>query len=126
MKLSWLGREIDVIHPVLRHIPSPDVFDLQKFVPPTAAYSFLAESRVGSSDGPGEDSFDVIVCSPEWLRDQPGPILGLHHIILPTYDYSSLVQFVEAYLSICGGADWQEVASKVGRLGHWEFEDYRP
>jgi hypothetical protein len=24
------------------------------------------------------------------------------------------------------GNSWREVAEKVGRLGYWEFEDYKP
>lgn len=25
----------------------------------------------------------------------------------------------------CTGKDWSEVAGKLSRYGHWEFEDYR-
>jgi hypothetical protein len=32
-----------------------------------AVFSFLARLVVGPADGPGEESFDLTVCSPEWL-----------------------------------------------------------
>jgi hypothetical protein len=31
----------------------------------------------------------------------------------------------ERRVANCEGDTWQQVALKVGRLGHWEFEDYR-
>ncbi|HTL41434.1 MAG TPA: Imm8 family immunity protein, partial [Pseudolysinimonas sp.] len=39
----------------------------------------------GPADGPGEESFDVNVCTPEWLRrevEQTGPMVGRHLLIV--------------------------------------------
>jgi hypothetical protein len=97
---------------------------LRSFVPADPAFSMLVQLLVGPSDGPGEESFDVLVCSPEWLRQRGKPTIGRHHLIVPSYDYDRLLEFVGEYLQGCEGSDWKEVAAKVGRLGRWEFEDY--
>ena len=112
--------------PALRRLHSPDAHDLRAFVPSSAAFSLLVQLLLGPSDGPGEESFDVVVCSPEWLAERGKPTIGLHHIILARYDYDELLGVVLDYLEGCDGNDWAEVAAKVGRLGRWEFEDYRP
>jgi immunity protein 8 of polymorphic toxin system len=112
--------------PALRRLHSPDADDLREFVPSSPAFSLLVQVLVGPSDGPGEESFDVVVCSPEWLAERGRPIIGLHHIIVTRYHYDELLGVVLDYLDHCDGKDWGEVATKVGRLGRWEFEEYRP
>lgn len=110
--------------PVLRHLHSPDVQDLQSFVPPPT-FSILVQLIVGPSDGPGEESFDVLLCSPQWLAEREKPTVGCHHLIVPKYDYDVLLAFLDEYLEGCEGRNWDEVAAKVGRLGKWEFEGYQ-
>ena len=110
--------------PILRRLLSPDVHDLRTFVPAAPSFAILVQLLVGPSDGPGEESFDVLVCSPEWLREQAKPTIGRHHLIVRSYDYENLVNFLNEYLQTCDGGDWTEVATKIGRLGRWEFEDY--
>ena len=112
--------------PVLRRIHSPDVDDLRTYVPPSRAFAVLVQLLVGPSTGSGEESFDLLVCSPSWLALQPGPIMGCHHLILQEYDYQLLSRFIIEYLEQCEADDWRGVAAKVGRLGRWEYEDYRP
>ena len=83
---------------------------------------------VGSAGADGEDSFDVIVCTPRWLSDRLLPtkiMLGRHHLLVKQYDYTRLLQFLISFASGCRGATWEEVALRLGRLGEWEFEDYR-
>ena len=111
--------------PCLRRLHSPDVMDLRTFVPPDPAFAILVQLLVGPCDEDGEESFDVVVCSPQWLQQQDHPVMGRHHLVVRTYQYADLVAFVESYLEGCAGTDWQDVARMVGRLGHWEFEDYR-
>lgn len=111
--------------PRLRRLHSPDVINLGTFVPSDSAFAILVQILVGPSDEPGEESFDVVVCSPKWLEQQSGPIVGRHHLIVKRFNYTELETFVKDYLRDCEGVDWKEVACKVGRLGRWEFEDYR-
>jgi len=112
------------MRPVLRRLHSPDVEELRTFEPPDPAFAILVQLLVGPSEAPGEESFDLVVCSPEWLRAQGRPIIGRHHLIVPNFNYDDLLSLVENYLERSTGSDWKEVACKVGRLGRWEFEDY--
>ena len=95
-------------------------------------FSLLARMIVGPPDTAGEESFDVTVCTPEWLAkacSQAGGIFNPRHHLVVTFDefdqrvlrawLSARVQAVEA-------DTWSEIGERIGRLGYWEFEDYHP
>jgi hypothetical protein len=103
---------------VVRSVRFPDLERGARFDPGNARE--LVEVYAGPSDGPGEESFCLTVCTPaalaEVLTDQP-VLVGRHWL------------FVALPASGCRarrGPAWSEVAAKIGRLGLWEFEDYRP
>jgi len=119
-----------MIKAVLRDLHSPDASDLKSYVPdePTC-FSILLQVFVGSDDSPGQDSFDVVVCTPTWLAKkvlpgEGGILVGRHYLIVEDYDFERIEHFLMQYVNRCTGETWQEVAEKVGRLGKWEFEDY--
>lgn len=93
-------------------------------------FAFLARLCVGPSDGPGEESFDVQVCSPQWLAARcanEGFVDGHHTVVtrLDGYSEQGLRSFLTRRVENVRGATWRDVAEKVARLGLWEFEDYR-
>jgi hypothetical protein len=54
------------------------------------AFAFNARLYVGLAGGPGKDSFDLVVCSPEWLAvrcREVGILDGLHHLIVNVEDF---------------------------------------
>jgi Immunity protein 8 len=115
---------------VVRSFHSPDVFDLEGYAPEDPdRFSFLLEFTAGADDGsPGGDDFQVVVCTPAWLagRVEPNrPFWPRHHLLVRSYDWAGIESFVVSYVRGCSGSSWQEVAEKIGRLAHWEFEDYR-
>jgi hypothetical protein len=83
----------------------------------------------GPDDGPGEESFDMVVCTPNWiaknLRDSGGILIGRHYLFIEKYDITQIRDFILEYASSCEGNTWREVAERLGRLGKWEFEDYK-
>jgi len=94
-----------------------------------AEFAFIARLYVGPSDGPGEEAFDVQVCSPEWLARRcalDGFVDGRHTIVttVDAYAEDGLRAFLIRRVEHASGDTWQEVAEKVARLGLWEFEDY--
>jgi len=92
-------------------------------------FGFVLRASVGPMGEPGEESFDITVCTPKWLMASHGPseiLLGLHKIIVFKYDYAALRRFIETNLMRCSGDTWTEAAQKVSLLGQWEFEGYRP
>jgi immunity protein 8 of polymorphic toxin system len=115
---------------VVRYFHSPDVSDLRTYLPPDPTnFSFPLQVTVGPSDGPGEESFGVEVCTPqalaERLRSSGGPLLGRHFLFVDGYDWDGISSFIRGWVARFEEETWDEVAEKLGRLGHWEFEDYR-
>lgn len=84
---------------------------------------------LGPADGPGEESFDVLVCTPLWLRDvvaKEGPQVGRHHLIVDPLDLAEARDFLQAQVEGVEAADWPTLGEKLARFGYWEFEDYLP
>ncbi|WP_205857175.1 immunity 8 family protein [Phytoactinopolyspora endophytica] len=84
---------------------------------------------VGPADGPGEESFDVLVCTPLWLRkavSREGPRIGRHHLIVDPFDLSEAKEFLARQVASVEAPDWPTLGDKLARLGYWEFEDYQP
>jgi hypothetical protein len=114
----------------LRRLHSPDIENLASYTPNRSdGFGFLLQVMAGPQGREGEESFDVFVCTPEWLKENRGAsdvVVGRHHLIVFRYDYDRLKRFLEGYCYQCSGETWQEVAQQLGRLGKWEFEDYKP
>jgi hypothetical protein len=103
----------------LRRLHSPDVQDLKTFSPlPVDAFGFLLQIMVGPEEQQGEDSFDVVVCTPDWLKRNfktSDIILGQGRILVFEYNCEK-----------CVADTWQDIATKLSRIGRWEFEGYQP
>lgn len=113
----------------VRGFSSPDV-DLHDYRPSDPEDDgFLLQMMVGPADGPGDESFDIIVCSSAWfarLARERGPQIGRHHLVMDRVDIQSVEAFLRRQVEQLDEPSWQELALKVGRLGRWEFEDYQP
>jgi hypothetical protein len=113
----------------VRLLHSPDIADLEAWAPPDPnSFGFLLQVIAGPDSGEGEESFDVELCTPAWLERRYGTeavVLGAYHLIVFKYNYPKIRDFIETFVRNCSGASWREVAEKIGRLGRWEFEDYR-
>lgn len=114
----------------IRSFFSTDISNLATYQPDEDDnFGFLLQLMVGPTEGKGEESFDVEVCTPNWLAHtyaKSDLVIGRHHLIVFSYDYERIRSFLTSYVEKCEGASWREVAMKVSRLGKWEFEDYRP
>jgi hypothetical protein len=90
--------------------------------------AFGLRMLVGPPDGPGEESFDVLVCTPAWLArvvSEEGPQIGRHRLIMERLDLRAAETFLRHQVERLEAPTWNELAAKISRLGHWEFEDYR-
>jgi hypothetical protein len=109
----------------LRSLFSPDADPLDQFAP-EGPFGILVMAMIGPADARGQESFDFMLCIPDWFASSMGDIAdGRHHVFVKEFDYSRLKGFVENYCARCHGTSWREVGEKLGRLGKWEFEDYR-
>lgn len=115
----------------IKHFLGMDGDDPSEYVSPTPdndAYSL--RMVIGPHNSPGEESFDLTVCTPLWLAEevhQQGPQIGRHLLVVANLDLPKAMAFlrerVEHRLS---GETWHELGEKIARIGYWEFEDYRP
>jgi hypothetical protein len=81
---------------------------------------------VGIRGESGEESFDINVCTPKWLEQyiqRERFLFARHRLFVDRFDASQISGIVTRFIERCTGESWQEVAMKVSRLGHWEFED---
>jgi hypothetical protein len=98
-------------------------------VPPQAGpFAIGIRALVGPSDGSGEESFDLTVCSPDWLAAElvKGFRWGHGLLIVAKWDAEVVERAVRDLVLHTEGSDWHEVAEKLARYTHWEFADYRP
>jgi len=96
---------------------------------PSGPFGILVMAMIGPAGQEGHESFDFMLCTPEWfssdMREETK--MGRHYLFVRDFDYARLEKFVRDYCSACGEATtWQALAEKLGRLGKWEFEDYVP
>ena len=102
--------------------------------PPGDPSEFALRVRmiVGPPGSPGEESFDVTVCSPEWLaktcREVGGIYNARHHLVVDVddFDVRALRAWLAPRVQEVQAESWSEIGERLGRLGYWEFEDYRP
>jgi len=115
------------MHAEIRYLHTPDI-DPGTFVPDDPErFAFLVQLIAGPAGEKGEESFDFEVCTPGWLREQArleGPLNGRHHVIIDTFNWPALQSYFQRLVNRCHGQDWHEIAAKLSRYGHWEFEDY--
>lgn len=106
---------------------SPDI-DLDSFYPEDSkAFGFLLQVMIGPADSNSWESFDIFVCSSQYLEN----ILKTKYIVLPRYylfvyeyDLIKIKKFIEGYVTRQYGENWDELARGLSQLGKWEFESY--
>ncbi len=86
----------------IKYFHSPDIPDLGTYQPIECDnFVFLLQMFVGEKGKQGEESFDLIVCTPKWLvnnHHKEESVFGLYHLIVFEYD-SSVRRNNRTYLS---------------------------
>jgi hypothetical protein len=115
------------IRATLRLLHSPDADPLEDFRP-DGPFGIPVQAIIGPADGPGGESFDFMLCTPEWFGSnmKDDVLIGRHHLFVKQFSYTRLENFVRDYCTRCEGNSWRDVAEKLSRLGHWEFDGYSP
>ena len=115
---------------VIRDIRSPDVRDLATWEPDDPSdFMVLVEVSAGRIDGPGEELFGIEVATPAFLAGEisrRGPLFGRHFLFVERWEWPRIEATIREYVDGLTGETWSELAGKLGRIGRWEFEDYRP
>jgi hypothetical protein len=86
------------------------------------------EVEIGPTGEAGSDIFFFYVCTIDYLSqelDLEGARFGRNLIIMKEFSWSGAVAALEKLVSSFEGPDWRTLATKIGRYGLWEFEDYQ-
>lgn len=114
--------------PQVKSISTSEGNHLEAYTPEDKQkFCVIVRVIVGLAGGQGAESFDITVCTPQWLGEQverEGFVLGLHHVFVKTYDPAQIKKLITKWIERCSGKTWQEVAQKISRIGYWEFESY--
>jgi len=114
----------------VKSIMSTDIYDLKNYRPDDHKnFRFVLTVMVGPAGGAGEEMFNVEVCTPQWLQENNSEeevISGRHKFIVFKPDMENILRRINKTFNNCVGKDWNEIATRLARYGHWEFEDYRP
>ena len=113
----------------LLRLHRPDVADLSDWRAPIEPFSIMVQLMVGPANGRGEESFDVTLCSADWLKDRAaseGIVDTRSCHVVDGSDFDVARSYFARRVKACSGNDRSEVALKLSRIGRWEYEDYMP
>jgi hypothetical protein len=120
------------MHAVVRYLSSadPGADPLELYRPPAHDHFCLSVAAVvGPSDGPGDETFQLSVCSPAWIaeHDRPKRFEFLQAtLVVDEWDLELVRRAIGDLCLHATGETWHEVAMSLSRSMHWEFADYSP
>ncbi len=102
---------------------------LEEYSPPKIDnFGFWIRLIVGEMTMGGEESFDVMICTPQWLSanyKKTDIIIGRHFLIVFEYNYQRIYNKLKELIESLEAENWDDIGMLIGRIGKWEFEDYR-
>jgi len=124
------SKNIKKLQPVVRSICLRTVgggfAELEEFKPEDPSnFEIDLEIFVGFEASPGEERFDLTVCTPHWILEllkEDDPMMGHGIIIVSNYSYPQIVEYIKSYVKMCVGSNIDDAMRRVGLLGEWESE----
>lgn len=118
--------------PEIKDLISTDINNLEEYIMLRGSkFCFQLQMIVGPDNGPGQESFNIHICSPSWLEEklkndpyENAYRIGRHYLFLYDICYDKLYGILSKIVNGCIGNTWDECAQKLSRIGYWEFEDY--
>ena len=111
----------------LKRLHSPDI-DIGSFWPQDVTnFGFLLQAMIGPEGEDSEESYDIFVCTPEWLRKKysnTDVLFGEHMMIVFDYDINLIKQKISRYCERCMGKNWEEISKQLSHIGKSEFYNY--
>lgn len=113
----------------IKRLHSPDIDNLSIYSPENSNnFGFLLQVLVGIKGIESEESFDMIVCTPKWLEanfNKSDVLFGEHYLIVFQFSFERIRNKINDYIDGLTEEDWGQLASKIDRIGKWEFRDYQ-
>ena len=82
---------------------------------------------IGPQDGPGDETFQITVCTPQALTvllDRDSIVVRRHLLLVGEIDTPKIEAFLLDRLRRLDGKSWGDLAEKIGRLAYRKFDDY--
>lgn len=116
--------------PILKDLDSADITDFFAYQPEDPEdFGFQLTLTIGADELEGADNFDLMVATPKRIQKMhpnQSAILLRHYLVVFRYDFNEILDVLNNYIRSIEEDNWEKVAGKVGRIAHWEFEDYKP
>jgi len=116
--------------PDLKYIHSPEVDDLKTYSPNEYNnFCLLVQAMIGLPNDESGESFDFLICTPKWIEtllEREKFIFGKGYIVIQEYHYNIIFEIIQDLCDRISGDNWITIATKLGRYGLWEFEDFDP
>ena len=113
----------------LKTLYSLDVPDLEAWQPEDPeCFALNVRAIIGPEGSEGEESFDVTICTAAWLAQEPPPkgFEFLHsRILVERWQYETVKRALGDLCVHTSGKNWIDIANRLSRYMHWEFDDYR-
>jgi hypothetical protein len=115
--------------PNIRHIGLPKGDELESFQPddPSNVYTTV-RAMIGPEGELGEESFDISVCTPDWIGrecERKGHFLIRRLLVVSHWNVELVRGAIGNIISSVTGDSWPEIATKLATIAFWEFEHYR-
>jgi hypothetical protein len=102
--------------------------DLSTYYPDNPEnFGIWIDFTAGPEDAEGGHHYQIFVCTPTRIIHESngqGGVFGKDKLIVFEYDLEAIKRCMSQYVENCTGADFWEIARKIGRVASWEFEDY--
>jgi len=119
---------LDYMKALIKSIWSDSVtVSLEDYVPEDSDHFGLwLEFRVGLETSAAADDFRVLVCTPDWIKQELDckPVWARHVLLVARFDLPVILAELQSLVARCSGPDWPSIATKLSRYAAWEFEDY--
>ena len=113
----------------IKGIFAVDMIRLEDYAPENLdIFCIPIRIMAGPRNQRGEESFDIKICSPGWLREyleQERFLVGRHYLFVSHYDVHLIEKTIEKLIGRFQADSWREIAEKIGQFALWEFADYR-
>lgn len=115
----------------LKYLHSPDIgnLSLENYSPENPDnFSLFIQAMIGPLGEEGEESFNFLVCTPKRLTSEledNGFLFGKAYLFVREYNYKVIHKTIKDLCDRIYGDNWNVIAQKLSRFGHWEFEDYQ-
>lgn len=104
-------------------------FDLETYLPDDLEnFGLWINFRAGPSDSEGAHDYQLLVCTPEWLKNEyksSKAVWGYGILIVFEYDLNMIKLEIDNRIESCAGENWHVIAKKISKFAAWEYEDYQ-